>query len=281
MDRINHQLLQLYLSNLQVNVTGIGFNRVWNDWRDIDYTPDYNKFYFICEGEGWLKIGDEDFYPKAGKWVMMPQGVTQSYSYTEGPTYLKYWCHFTAKIGQHNLFDMLRVPFFIHPDNYDQAAQLFQSLLDARDCGTVSAPLRIHAAMLELIAYYIEHAVSGEAKVEHSAASASLQDAITYIDEHVHRNITIQELAERVHLHPNYFIRLFKRQFGVTPIQFINKKRIEEAKWLLITTNLQLSEICDRIGIADVSYLSKQFKAFTGYSPSAYRLANRPSSLQG
>ncbi|MDG0791511.1 AraC family ligand binding domain-containing protein [Cohnella ginsengisoli] len=104
------RLLQMYLSNLQVNVTALGFNPVWSDWRGIDYTPDYNKFYFITDGEGWLKIGDRELYPKPGQLALMPEGVRQSYSAINDKPYTKFWCHFTAKIGTINLFDLIRLP---------------------------------------------------------------------------------------------------------------------------------------------------------------------------
>ena len=63
---MNHQtLLTNYLSNLQVELFMVNYNRCDTDWRDLDYTPDYSKFYFICEGEGWLKIGNEEYLPCA------------------------------------------------------------------------------------------------------------------------------------------------------------------------------------------------------------------------
>ena len=44
MDNAQQQLIRLYLDNLQVHVTAMGHNKVWSDWRELDYTPDYNKF---------------------------------------------------------------------------------------------------------------------------------------------------------------------------------------------------------------------------------------------
>ncbi len=140
-----------------------------------------------------------------------------------------------------------------------------------------SAPLLIKAAMLKLIAYYVEHAASAVADVELAAVSEPLQGVIEHIHLNYHRNLTIDMLAERAHLHPNYFIRVFKRQFGTSPIQYVNRKRIEEAKWLLTSTNLLLAEIGAKVGIPDVSYLSKLFKSSTGLSPTAYRLTQHPN----
>ena len=82
-------------------------------------------------------------------------------------------------------------------------------------------------------------------------------------------------------LHPNYFIRVFKRHFGTSPIQYVNRKRIEEAKRLLASTNFLLAEIETIVGIPNVFYLSKLFKSSTGLSPTAYRLLIIPVKVEG
>lgn len=277
MDNAQQQLIRLYLDNLQVQVTEMGHRQVWPDWRDLDYTPDYNKFYLICDGEGWLKIGDKEYAPKPGQLFLMPQGVKQSYSYTDGPRFTKYWCHFTAKVGENNLFNLLKVPVFLESGVDDEPKRLFRELLSCESDTSLTAPLLVKAAMMKLIAYYVEHAATAVAGVEPAAVSKPLQAVIEYIHHNYYRNLTIDELAECAHLHPNYFIRVFKRHFGTSPIQYVNRKRIEEAKWLLTSTNLLLAEIGANVGISDISYLSKLFKSSTGLSPTAYRLAHHPA----
>ncbi|MNI57377.1 Arabinose operon regulatory protein [compost metagenome] len=260
-----------------MNVTAVGYNQVWSDWRELDYVPDYNKFYLIEDGEGWLKIAGNEYTPLPGQWFLMPQGVQQSYSYTSGTRYTKYWCHFTAKIGENNLFDLVQAPFHIESSGSAEPVRLFGELLQAQSSGLLASPLRLKAAMFNLIAYYIEHAVPKVEELKRSELSEPLMGVIEYIHQHYTRNLTVSELAELVHVHPNYFIRVFKQHFGTSPIQYINLKKIEEAKWLLISTDLSLSQICIRVGISDVSYLSRLFKASTGYSPSAYRAEQRPN----
>lgn len=268
----NQSLARLYMENLDVRVTSMGYNQVWTDWRELDYTPDFNKFYLICDGEGWLKIGDSEFRPKPGQWFLMPHGVKQSYSYTSGPRYTKYWCHFTARIGDRNLFDLIQTPLYVDTKNDSEAIRLFRELLDSDAAASISGPLLVKSAMLRLVAYYIEHAVSFEDSLHRSTEPEPLEQVISYIQSSYRHNLTITDLAEKAHLHPNYFIRVFKRQFGISPIQYIKKRRLEEAKLLLVTTNLPLSEIGDRIGISDISYLSRIFKESTGFSPTAYRM---------
>ncbi|WP_369698838.1 AraC family ligand binding domain-containing protein [Paenibacillus pedocola] len=113
---------------------------MWSDWRELDYIPDYNKFYFIQDGEGWLKIGDSEFSPTPGQWFLMPQGVQQSYSYTTETRFTKYWSHFSAKVGQNNLFDLLQTPYYINDTGSTEPARLFNDLLIADSAKLLSSP---------------------------------------------------------------------------------------------------------------------------------------------
>jgi AraC family transcriptional regulator, arabinose operon regulatory protein len=129
MDENNIQFQKDFLVNMQLNIITSAYTHCWEYWRDIDYTPDYNKFYFICDGEGLIKIGDQEYYPRKGQMVLMPAGVIQSYSTINKNTFKKYWCHFTAKIGDINLFDFFDIPYLINVDDYDKLKCLFQELI--------------------------------------------------------------------------------------------------------------------------------------------------------
>lgn len=271
MDDSRQRLIRLYLDNLRVNTSVVGFNPVGTHWRELDYRPAYNKFYLIVDGEGWLKIGDMALYPKPGQLALMPEGVAQSYSTVSDRYYTKYWCHFTAKVGSLNLFDLVKPPWLIDTSGDEEPVRLFREMLDHSGSDRLGAGLLLQATLLRLISYYVERANGDGLRIARSEAGEQLRSVLAYIDEHVSETMTIAGMADLIHVHPNYFIRLFKKHLGVSPIQYINRKRIEEAKWLLASTDLPLYEIGVRIGVPDVSYLSKLFKTATGFSPTAYR----------
>jgi len=271
MHRIENHLIRSYLSNTQVNVRLAGYNNVGTNWRDLDYTPDYNKFYYICSGEGWLRIGDKEYYPKPGQLFFMPAGIQQSYSVISKNTFTKYWCHFTAKIGDQSIFDILKVPYFIDVPDREKLESIFRDLLDSYTSEAFHSSLLLNASILRLISYYLDNTVLEDVKISQSNTVEKLSQIIDYIEQNLTGNITVKELAVIAHLQPNYFIRLFKKHMGTSPIQYINRKRIEKAKRLLAATDLTLTEICAEIGTGDIYYLSKLFKEHTGFSPTAYR----------
>ncbi|HEY0827171.1 MAG TPA: AraC family transcriptional regulator [Bacilli bacterium] len=93
---------------------------------------------------------------------------------------------------------------------------------------------------------------------------------LKYIETRLHENITVDELAKLVHFHPNYFIHFFHKMTGSSPVQYINKQKVERAKQLLSATDLSVTEISERVGF-QLYYSSKIFKKAIGSSPTAYR----------
>ncbi len=268
-----------YLSNIQVSVGLAGYSWVGYDWKDINYTPEYNKFYYICDGEGWLKVGDSEYYPNAGQLFLMPAGIKQSYSAINSNPYTKYWCHFTAKIGDKNLFDVIKLPHYIDVIDKEKVDSIFHEVVESFNSIELSASLMLKASILGLIAYYLDNSTVKTAEVFNHGTLEMLSVVIEYINNNFHKNITIEELSSIAHLHPNYFIKVFKNQMGSSPIHFLNKRRIDEARLLLTSTNLTATEISSRIGFSNLYYFSKLFKEYTGSSPSVYKQLSKQKNI--
>lgn len=98
-----------------------------------------------------------------------------------------------------------------------------------------------------------------------------LSDALDYISNNIKEDLTINDIAARVFLSPDYFRKVFKAVTGVPPIEYINKLRMAKAEAMLRDTMLTVSEIAERVGINDISYFSKLFHAAVGCTPTDYR----------
>ncbi|MDF2944888.1 MAG: hypothetical protein K0S01_3746 [Herbinix sp.] len=271
MDADKRLLLQNYLSNLHVNVIEAEFTKCWATWREIDYIPTYNKFYFIISGTGWLQIDGQNFYPEPGQLFLMPAGVLQSYSVINDNPFQKYWCHFTATVGENSLFDILQLPYFIQLKDSSILEALFKELITEMNSHDITAPLKIKSFILQIISYYMEHAINENITLFESQTFERVGVIINYINRHLNEHITVDGLAGLLHFHPNYFIRFFKTHLGLSPMQYINRTRMQKAKELLKQTDMPVTEIADLVGYNDLFYFSKAFRSYTGYSPSEYR----------
>jgi AraC-like DNA-binding protein len=101
------------------------------------------------------------------------------------------------------------------------------------------------------------------------------ENVLEYIQDQLDTPITISKLAKIANLNPTYFSNLFSKLIGTSPLQYINKRRIEKAQELLLGTDETLYNISQQIGFADEYYFSRIFKKKVGISPDHYRKQER------
>lgn len=106
-------------------------------------------------------------------------------------------------------------------------------------------------------------------------ADKDVKAAISYIYDHVHEGLTVNDLLKVVPLNRRYLERKFRQLLRRTPLQEIQRVRIEMAKKLLATTSLALPAVARRSGYANARRLSEAFRAATGMTPTAFRKQNR------
>jgi AraC family transcriptional regulator, L-rhamnose operon transcriptional activator RhaR len=96
--------------------------------------------------------------------------------------------------------------------------------------------------------------------------------AIRLFEARIAHDWTLAELAEQLHLAPNYLGRLFKSATGLPPMAYLAHYRMETAAVLLGRTDRSVAQISEAVGCADQNYFARRFKAHYGLSPSTYRL---------
>lgn len=104
--------------------------------------------------------------------------------------------------------------------------------------------------------------------------------AVHYIHGHYTEELTLQKLADHVHLSRNYFSLLFKQFTGQNFIDYVIDLRIKKSKQLLSQSSLKVYEVAEQSGVKDVKYFSKLFKKVTGLSPVEYRLKQQEGKGQ-
>lgn len=104
-----------------------------------------------------------------------------------------------------------------------------------------------------------------------SKGNEIIKKAIRYISQNFSRSLTLDEVAEHVHLNSAYFSTLFKQSTGSSFKEYLNMVRIEESKRLLANTDYSIIDISLATGFEDQSYFSKVFKKYTGLTPKQYR----------
>lgn len=135
----------------------------------------------------------------------------------------------------------------------DGIAQSFEEAQQAaRQCGAGESDGAVH--------YFAAH-----------KDSQLVHDIRTFLDANYHREVSLQDIAERFHLSRENVSRKFKQVTGENLSDYVATLRIEKAKQLLANPSVRLSQIAEMVGIQDEKYFSRVFKKMTGLSPREYR----------
>lgn len=92
-----------------------------------------------------------------------------------------------------------------------------------------------------------------------------------YISKHLYENISLSDIAAFLGLSKKYLSGLFSKSLGITLTEYIQKQKIEEAKFLLTSTNYSIVYICELLKFHDQSHFTKIFKKITGLTPKKYK----------
>ena len=92
-----------------------------------------------------------------------------------------------------------------------------------------------------------------------------------YVRKNLKKKITLSDISQRLHCSTVTLTENFRREFGITIMQYVQKERMKLARDLLSRTSLSVTDIADRCGFPDVEYFSRCFKKKEGVSPSEWR----------
>ena len=102
-------------------------------------------------------------------------------------------------------------------------------------------------------------------------AVEAVQKAVEYMKQHSNEDLSLESIAEKVHVSPAYFSQIFKREMGAGFSDYLNGLRIEKAKVLLKQPFLKINEIADIVGYRSIVHFNRTFKRYVGVTPSEYR----------
>lgn len=104
-------------------------------------------------------------------------------------------------------------------------------------------------------------------------SQSTVEIIMAYIAEHLENELRREELAEAVHLNPDYMARLFKKETGLNLKDYIIQQKMQEAQSLLCTTNLPISLIAAKVGYTNFGHFSTSYKKFYHKTPQEERSA--------
>lgn len=220
-------------------------------------------FAYILNGAATYEFGDYAFKARAGDLLFLARG--SSYTMTVHDEYGFLLVNFNFNTPKDSL---LSCDAFPAPSG-KKTEDLFHKI--------VSTWQRAHPTAKEdclalLYMIYSDFLNTANASYIHSAKRERMESAIAFIQNNLaDGSLTISKIADYVHMGERHFRRSFKDTYNMSPLRYINMKRITRAKELLRYGNLPLGQIAELTGFSSIYYFSNTFKKEVHCSPSEYR----------
>jgi AraC-like DNA-binding protein len=154
-----------------------------------------------------------------------------------------------------------------NPADYDNKKEVY---LPPRYQEDMCVKMEQEAILLQLFSRFIT-TTSIDTRLKGGFSHNRISNVIHYIHEHISDNLSVTSLSELMCVSTDYFTKTFKKVIGLTPIEYIQRKRVEKACALLRDTTLSTQEITEMVGFSDKAQFSKLFKRLMEKTPGEYR----------
>ena len=164
-------------------------------------------------------------------------------------------------------------PLFISGEQpwEQEVLQEIKKLLHRYQTAGMASALYMRIRLLEVFDILLQNQAFVPLNHQVEGRSDRIRSPILYIQNNIHRDIRVAELAEVQNICPEHFSRLFRSVTGVSPKQYILRCRMDHAAKLLHTRSTKIAEAALQCGFEDVNYFSRCFKKMKGFTPSEYR----------
>lgn len=257
------ETMDFFCENPVHEFVGAGFHKYRPNWgweRNISNA----SLYFIADGSLEFTLKDKSFTANKNDVVLLKKSdVASIINETDNYSTLYYIAfNYDESIN-------LGVRMITENTGYKN---IFKDILEAHLSKAPYSRLKISQLFLKLV-YNL--AIDDLHSRKDYISVSKINEAAEYININYYKNITIDDLCKMTGYSEAHLRRLFIKNFGLSPQNYILEKRIEMAKEMLLDIpEKTVDEIADLLGISSTSYFCKLFKGKTGVSPSEYKRQN-------
>lgn len=240
------------------------------------YEPDYSisrksfdsfLVMYIVKGTVDVCFNEKKFRAKAGEFVLLDCYLPHRYG--SGSAWEAVWLHFDGVLAR-EYYSEISSHFgnVISPANGEE---LFHSL------ETICGLFRSYDPIVEsVLSGGITHILDGLLSPgRENRSTNSYTDmtagAVAFINEHFSQDLSLRDMADKMNVSPYHFTRIFARETGFTPYQYLINTRISAAKFLLKSTDFSVKDIGFSTGFHSESSFCSAFKKWAGVTPTHYR----------
>ena len=275
-----HYLLEKHYSfKLKPRLLYVGSLDKQGGWREEPHSHDFLEMIFITDGRGTATIGGTEWEVSRGDILIYNACVTHcEKSSQDDPMEARFIAYDKLEITDLPPNWLLPPSYgYIYSagDMYDTFDRFFEILLREFE-QQERFYMDIAQNMSRTLLMYIFRLIYKTENADGLLDSGRIMDSvIAYIDAHYAEDISLEDLSKKCYVNKYYLSHLFSRVRGESVGKYIQRRRLSEAKRLLIETGLSVREIAEAVGFSDFSYFCRVFKKEVGATPLTYRASKK------
>ena len=272
MPNLTYEISETPLNKIKMNLLYISQSIYGDDWHSSMHTHHCTEFFYVTRGTGLFQTDGGTTTLHEDDLMIVNPNVSHTEIGIKGETFEYIVLGFEGMEFYNADFNQHIQVFQANYQDYKHEILFYvkPALLEAKNKEQHSKALSQHLWAILMINIIrrsnIQLTVSPSQKVNKECIFVE-----NYINDHYKENITLDQLAELAYVNKYYLAHTFKKQKGISPINYLLEKRIEEAKYLLKTTNLSVNEIGRIVGFSSQSYFAQSFKRALGKTPLEFR----------
>ncbi len=243
----------------------------------------------ICinlEGDAYLELKDRLVRVKPGQFFVIPAGVVHRECCVKGEPCCNLWLNIWRTQGirtnitisdeKGNISLLHTKIVHIAPGIYNALKETLTRELIGEQFGAAAL---VKSRLVETMIDMIRHLATEErGQFTHKWQETLVSETMDYLYRHGAEKTELSDVAEHLAISERQLNRIFKTATGTTVINYFNKHRILQARYYLISTDLGLKEIAERLSYYDQYHFSRMFKKTTGFTPSQFRKNRRENN---
>ena len=274
MSNERYLMMESDIKSLSFQLESITKSKYDSDWHSTLHTHPFTELFCVVDGKGEFNIQGQRFPVKANDFVIInPQVEHTELSSPDEP--LEYIVLGIRGLSFSNLTPVSEgghpFSFFNLRDEQKDILRYLNAMVQEATSQQMSYELVCHNLLEILLIKILRHQHFDLEVGKQSKATKDISFIKHYLETYYHESIQLEDLASMTHLSRFYISHSFKKEIGMSPMEYLIDIRIKESKILLRTTNYSISQVADIVGFTTPTYFSKQFRKSTGISPTDYR----------
>lgn len=220
---------------------------------------------YVRSGGGTVNINGKSFSPKGGDSYFLHSGCDQMYYSDADAPWEKIFINFSGVLAESLVEGYALTNYFYFPGlNLENELTSAMETVKNQCADGYDVLINIINQICLKMYRYIH---------KNTAQTGAAYDMKRFIDGCVEYDFKMEDLCRYISKSESQAIKLFKKEYGITPYKYLTEKRIKLAKSLILNTNMTIREIAEKLRFADEYYFSNVFKKKVGVAPGGYRKA--------